>query len=137
MDEELVGAYWEGWRLLRGNRDERLSAEHRDRWADDAVEDAVEGGQRSSVALLVALAEGAPSDDDAGLIGAGPLENLLAVHGGRMSRPEGAPLLEQLDVAARTSLSPRFRRALRSVNVGDEVPAEVREQLFRFLRAPE
>lgn len=135
MHEELVGAYWEGWRILRGNRDERLSAEHRDRWADNAVEDAVEGGQPSSVALLVALAEGAPSDDDAGLIGAGPLEDLLAVHGQRMFRPAGAALLEQLDAAARTS--PRFRRALRSVNVGDEVPVEVREQLFRFLRAPE
>lgn len=67
----------------------------------------MEGGQPSSVALLVALAEGAPSDDDAGLIGAGPLENLLAVHGRRMSRPEGAALLEQLDAAARTSALPR------------------------------
>lgn len=135
MHEELVGAYWKSWRLRRGNRDERLSAEHGDHWADDAVDDAVEGGEPASVALLVALAEGAPSQDDASLIGAGPLENLLVAHGRRMSQPEGAELLEELDAAARTS--PRFRRALRSVHVGDEVPKGVRERLFRFLQAPE
>ncbi len=135
MHERLVGAYWESWRLRRGNREERLSAQQANHWADDAVDDAVEGGEPSSVALLVALAEGAPSDDDAGLIGAGPFENLLVAHGRRMSQPEGAALLEELEAVARTS--PRFRRALRSVHVGDEVPGKVRERLFRFLRAPE
>lgn len=135
MHEQLVAAYWASWRRRRGNRDERLSAEHGDHWADDAVDDAVEGGQPASVALLVALAEGAPSDDDAGLIGAGPLEELLVSHGRRMSQPEGTALLEELDAAARTS--PRFRRALRSVDLGDDVPKEVRKRLFRFFQAPE
>lgn len=133
MHEELVSAYWESWRLRRGNREERLSAQRADQWADAAVDDAVEDGQPSSVALLVALAESAPSEGDAGLVGAGPLESLLVAHGRRMSQPEGAALLDKLDAAARTSQ--RFRRALRSVDVGDEVPRAVRERLFRFLQS--
>ena len=51
-----------------------------------------------------------------------------------MSQPEGAALLDELATAARTS--PRFRRALRSVDIGDEVPKEVRERLDRFLESP-
>ena len=134
MHEDVVAAYWEQWRLPRGNREERVTAENAKDWAGEAVDDAVDAGQPSVVALLVALAEGAPSEEDAGLVGAGPLEDLLVAHGRRMAQPDDAALLDELDTAARRSA--RFRRALSSVWVGEEVPREVRQRLFRFFQTP-
>jgi hypothetical protein len=126
--EDLVAEYWEFWPLFRGNREERLAAEHGA--ADDAVREAIGVGDPSVVSLLVALAEGAPSDDDAGLLGAGPVEDLLTLHGPRMAQPEGKELLDEVDSAARRS--PRFRLALKSVSMGDQIPTKVQEQLLRF-----
>ena len=134
MHEDLVAAYWEEWRLRRGGRKERLAAEHAENWAGRRVDEVVESGEPSAVALLVALAESAPSDDDAGIVGAGPLEDLLVTHGGRMLEPDGAALLDALDTAARRSA--RFRLALGSVWVDEEVPEEVRQRLFRFFETP-
>ena len=134
MHEDVVAAYWEQWRLRRGNREERVTAENAKDWPGGAVDDAVEAGQPSVVALLVALAEGAPSEEDAGLVGAGPLEDLLVVHDRRMAQPDGAALLDELDTSARRRAC--FRRALSSVWVGVEVPREVRQRLFRFFQTP-
>ena len=133
-DEDVVTAYWEHWRLLRGNRQERLAAERRPDLARQVIDEAVESGEPSAVSLLVALAEAAPSDYDAVLVGAGPLEDLLVAHGRRLARPEGVALLEEIDAAARRSR--RFRQALASVWVHDEVPEEVRGRLFRFFESP-
>lgn len=133
FDAQFLHDYWEHWRLAEGDREERLRAE-RGSVAHERVSDAVESGNPDVVELLVALAEAAPSDSDAGLIGAGPLEELLSVHGARLVTRDGAQLLDAIDTGARRSA--RFRRALRSAYMGDEVPAPVRSRLQRFLGPP-
>lgn len=132
-DQQLLRDYWEYWRLARGCREERLQAGEL-RHPHDGVADAVEAGDPSVVDLLVALAEAAPSDSDAGLIGAGPLEELLSVHRGRLATAGGADLLDAIDVAARRSS--RFRRALQSVDMGAEVSEAVKQRLQRFSEPP-
>lgn len=133
VDDQVVQDYWEHWRLARGNREERLRAQ-RGLEAHNHVHDAVEEGDPTVVDLLVALAEAAPTEEDAGLIGAGPLEALLSVHAALLATGKGAPLLDAIDVGARRSA--RFRRALRSAYMGDEVPAVAKSRLERFLESP-
>lgn len=130
--KELVKAYWDDWRLFRGTREERLAREDSRSYedADSLVDDEVERGDPSVVDLLVALAEAAPSDEDAGLVGAGPIEELLSTHSGRLRTAEGAALLDAIDTAARRNS--RFRRALRSAFMGDEVPIAVKERLAKY-----
>lgn len=126
-NEPLVTQFWEEQRLSHGSREDRLRAGS-EAW--NAVDDQVEQGDPAVVDLLVALAEATPTDDDAGLIGAGPIEELISVHSGRLGTADGAELLEALETAARRH--PRFRSALRSAFLGDEVPDVVRERLQRF-----
>ena len=129
----MVAGYWDEWRRLRGSRAERLEAA-RGNPAHDAVREAVDGGDPSVVDMLVALAEGAPSADDARLVGAGPLEDLLSTHAGRLLAEDGAALVDAIDTAARRSL--RFRSALAAAYLGDEVPAAVKARLARFTSSP-
>jgi hypothetical protein len=133
VDDQLVQNYWEHWRLARGDRAQRLCTQ-RGSTGHESVREAVEVGDPAVVDLLVALAEAAPSEDDAGLIGAGPLEALLSAHAALLATGEGAPLLDAIDVGARRSA--RFRRALRSAYMGDEVPAAAKSRLQRFLDSP-
>ena len=130
FDQDVVDDYWEHWRLFRGSRADRLEAQKRN-VSVEVLYDSVQEGGPGVIELLVALAEAAPSDDDAGLVGAGPLENLLSLHGSRLATADGSALLDVIDTAARRS--PRFRCALRSAYMGDEVPASVRTQLRRFV----
>ena len=129
-DSQLVADYWEHWRLARGDRAERLRAQGAN-VAHDYVSDAVEDGAPAVVDLIVALAEGAPSDGDVGLIGAGPLEELLSLHSTRLATVGGAALLDAIDAGARRSEP--FRRVLRSALMGAELPAAVKGRLQRFL----
>jgi hypothetical protein len=131
FDDDIVHEYWEHWRRSRGDRADRLEAEKGSR-ARDVVYDAVQAGDPAVIELLAALAEAAPSEEDAGLVGAGPLEDLLSVHGARLARADGSALLEAIDTAARRSV--RFRRALRSAYMGDEIPVPVKQRLGRFFR---
>jgi hypothetical protein len=132
FDADIVLEYWKHWRRSGGDRADRLEAQ-KGSWAHDVVYDAVEAGDPAVIELLAALAEAAPSEEDAGLVGAGPLEDLLSVHGVSLLTAEGSALLEAIDAAARRSV--RFRRALRSVYMGDEVPAPVTQRLGRFFHA--
>jgi hypothetical protein len=129
---ELVKAYWEEWRLFQGTREERVAREDARSYEDagSLVDDEVERGDPSVVELLVALAEAAPTDDDVGLVGAGPIEDLLSTQSGRLRTPEGADLLDAIDTAARRNA--RFRQALRSAFMGDEVPAVVKDRLAKY-----
>ncbi len=129
-----MASYWEYWRLARGTRQDRLAIERARHPAREAIDEAVEAGNPSVVQILVALAEAAPSDEDAGLVGAGPIEDLISTHGQRLACRDGSQLLDELDAAARRS--PRFRRALQSAWMGDEVPTSVRERLGRFFKTP-
>lgn len=133
VDQRFLDDYWEYWRLSRGTRDDRIHAGGRRR-SHEAVDDAVEAGEPGVVELLVALAEAAPSEEDAGLIGAGPIEELLSCHAARLATPAGADLVDAIDTAARRSA--RFRRALKSAYMGDEVPMPVKSRLGRFFAAP-
>jgi hypothetical protein len=128
--DSLVTQYWQEVRLARGTREERLRAENECE-ASNAVYDQVWQGDLAVVDLLVALADGAPTDDDAGLVGAGPLEELISFHTARLASADGNDLLQALDSAVRQH--PRFRRALESVFMGDEVPEVLRSRLGRFL----
>lgn len=133
VEQQLLDDYWEYWRLSRGSREERLRAKGRRR-SHEVLDDAVEIGDVGVVELLVALAEAAPSEEDAGLVGAGPRDELLFSHSARLATPDGADLVEAIDTAARPS--ERFRRALRSSYMGDEVPEPVKRRLERFFEAP-
>jgi hypothetical protein len=75
-----------------------------------------------AVAALVVLAASAEdNDDNLGMIGAGPLEDLLS-HSGH-----GALMLESVAAAARQE--PAFRKALTNVWLSKDVPENVRLQL--------
>lgn len=80
------------------------------------------------VEVLVKLAETAPSDDEVGHIGAGPIEDLLYENRERLGQPKDE-LLEQIDEAARRSS--RFRRGLSSALLVD-LPEAAVQRLGRF-----
>jgi hypothetical protein len=133
IEQGLLDDYWEHWRLLRGNRDDRLQAKASGR-SHDVVDEAVEEGNPAAIELLLALAEAAPSEGDCALIGAGPLEKLISIHSARLTTPEGASLVDAIDAAARHS--GRFRRALRGVVMGAEVPDAVKNRLRDSAEGP-
>lgn len=74
------------------------------------------------MALLVALADGAPSEAALGYLGAGPLEDLLV---GR-----AAEVVEYVDDAARTRA--QFRAALAGAWYEGEVAPDIADRLRRF-----
>ncbi|WP_138759968.1 DUF6869 domain-containing protein [Modestobacter altitudinis] len=81
------------------------------------------------VDALVVLAEAADGDADViGLVGAGPLEDLVS-HSGN-----GLRILDEVDRAARHH--PAFRAALRTVVLGEDVPQPVLTRLAELCPAP-
>jgi hypothetical protein len=125
--EEITFSYWEGHRLMKGNRQQRLKVDEL-WWAWDAIQQQVERGEPEVVDLLLALADTADGEDELRALGAGWIEDLLADHGRAMATDAGRPLLEALAEASRQN--PRFRVALGSVYYDeDEVPVEVRAKL--------
>lgn len=66
--------------------------------------------------MLVALAEAAPPEE-VGLVGAGPIEELVARRAGQFDSADGQELLDELDAAARRSA--RFRSELAFADLGD------------------
>ena len=125
--DELIDRFWREHRLSQGTRQERLEASGA-AWGE--VDDLLDGPASEVVRMLVALAEAAPSEEEAGLVGAGPIEELVARRARQFGNEEGRALLEELDAAARRSA--RFRSALAFAFFGDEVPKGVRDQLQRF-----
>lgn len=125
--EGLIDRFWQEHRLSQGTREERLEASGV-AWGE--VDHLLDGPASEVVRMLVALAEAAPSEEEVGLVGAGPIEELVARRAGQFDSEEGRELLEELDTAARRSS--RFRSALAFAFFGDEVPKGVREQLERF-----
>src|ERR1022692_3586921 len=81
----LAAGWWERHRLARGGREERkalASGEPADAQAAwDFVARSVEAGGAEAVALLVALNDAGPPDDDRVTVGSGPLEELITAHG--------------------------------------------------------
>ena len=97
--EELARQWWEARRLANGTRDERK------RWSLDepadvaaaweAVREIVDRGGQRALDLVVALLDAAPDDSGPSIVGAGPLEDIVAAHGHEFSI--------QLDELSRTS----------------------------------
>jgi hypothetical protein len=80
------------------------------------------------VDVLVSLAESAQSPEDVGIVGAGPIEDLLSEHGSCLATTEGSAMLDQLADNSRTNK--KFRRALGSVWHQSEIPLVVRKRLI-------
>lgn len=106
---DVVPAWWKYQRLASGGRPERKALELGE--PADAVAAAaavyllVDQGGSEALALVSALVDGAETDDDVGLVGAGPLEDLLVCH--------GATMVDELDDLARRN--PRFAEAMSGV----------------------
>lgn len=122
---DVLDAYWTFHALSKSSdRAERLASEDL-LWAYDTVGDAMVRGGPDAVALLVDLADTAP-DDALGYLGAGPFEELLALHAESVG--------DDLDAALRTNA--KLRQAMRSVYWGDDVPKSVVDRLRRYESAP-
>lgn len=124
-NDDLIAAYWRFQSLAKSkSREDRLASDKLI-WAHDTVCDAMSRGGDEAVKLLVDLAEAAPDDHAVGMVGTGPIEDLLAEH--------GAAVVDALDLSARTHA--RLRLALRSVYWGD-LPTVVVERLRRYEAPP-
>jgi len=107
--DDLVTGWWEYQRLLRGSRDERqaLLAGHPAHvyasWTQ--VTERITAGGLPALDLVAALVEGAPTDADVSLVGAGPLEDLVHKHGNSLAS----------EIANLASRNPSFEHALSGV----------------------
>jgi hypothetical protein len=120
--DELVEAYWQHWRLGSSeDRDDRLR-QPTHAWAWDEVERAVADRDGDVVELLVALADAAPDDAALAYLGAGPVEDLVRVH--------GEAVAAALERAAESDVN--LRRALRSVWLDPDGDAAIGERSRRF-----
>jgi hypothetical protein len=151
MDRDaLIAAYWQRYLLIFGSGE--LAVEAADfaagahlewvQWAThsvaagdhswdllvteenvDATERAYEEFKDDPVAMLVALAEGAPSIDALAFLGASLIKEYLVY-------AEHAPDIDRIDQAAR--VSQKFRTALRCCWFDNHLPSETALRLRRF-----
>jgi hypothetical protein len=83
-ENELVPTYWRHYELSNSdNRADRLAAAELF-WAWEEVDQAAKDGGPGIVDLLVALADTAPDDAARAYLGAGPVEDLIRLHGERL-----------------------------------------------------
>jgi hypothetical protein len=92
--------------------------------AHDLLSELSGEGHPATVDILQALVDEAATDDELGFIGAGPLEDLLSHDG------HGLRFVDE--VAKRARQQPRFRLAVASLWLSDDVPAVVRDRLEPF-----
>jgi hypothetical protein len=84
MTDEVVPTYWRHYELLASeNRADRLAADELF-WAWEQVDQAAKDGGPGIVDLLVALSDAAPNDAALAYLGAGPVEDLVRLHGARL-----------------------------------------------------
>jgi hypothetical protein len=106
---QLTAGWWEYWHLAQGSRSQRKALELGEpagAWAArSAVEDAVNAGGVEALRVIAALLETAPDSSSAGLVAAGPLEDLVHKH--------GDVLVDEIDRLARQS--PKFRQAMADI----------------------
>lgn len=125
--DAVVAGWWEYQRLLRGNRAERTRLEVPLSWpsaAADAVSDSVDAGGDAALDLVAALIRAAPDSEGLGLVGAGPLENLVHAH--------GSALVDGIETLARRE--PGFAEALAAVWLEHgAVDAPVEQRLARWI----
>jgi hypothetical protein len=126
----VVDGWWQYQRLSVGTRCDRKGLELGEPQdvvaAAEAVDACVLDGGPEALGLVAALLRAADSDDDLGLVGAGPLEDLLHRH--------GAALIDSIDDLARRD--PQFAKALRGVWWSpDDAGADVTQRLSRWIPA--
>lgn len=95
-DEELIAAYLHSW---SGENSASTS------WANDALDDLVHQTPERAWSILCPLVERAATDQILAIIAAGPLEDLLCLH--------GPAFLDRVEEQARRE--PRFRHGLAGV----------------------
>jgi hypothetical protein len=118
----LIDGYWKHYSLSTGSRQERLDAD-KWAWAWDEVEGAVMEPSANAFEILMALVESAADDAALAYIGAGPLEDLINLH--------GVQFAGQIEESARRV--PKHRTALARVQVSSNVSVSVRERLARLM----
>lgn len=115
--EGLARSWWEGTRLVSGTQDERKRwslGEPSDVEADyETARERIDQGDEGSLELVLALLRSAPDEFGVVLVGAGPLEDLVAWH--------GDDLALQIEKLARQC--PLFQQALSSVWIGSRTLA--------------
>jgi hypothetical protein len=92
-------------------------------WATQLLFDKISNAPETAWELVLELIERAPEDEALGLIGAGPLEDLLSEYGG--------DFIERVEVLAR--LNDRFRKCLASVWGWSRMPPEVYSRMRRSI----
>ena len=114
---------------MRGTRAERKALDAGEptdvQAAYDTIESLLTVGGPDTVELLAALNDAGPPEDQGGTVGAGPLEDLICMH--------GDALCETIERFARQS--PSFAQALSNVWLerGDVSPA-TEQRLARWIR---
>jgi hypothetical protein len=121
----LIEGWWEIHRLTTERPSGHQAMIEDLWWAWEALESEMDDASPGAVQLLVALCEAAPSEEELGSVGAGPLETLIVENAATMATPVGAVLLDAVARASRQS--PPFRIALAGVwYETEEVPESVR-----------
>lgn len=120
--------YWSHYEYLTSDNRGQRAFGGSDDWADERVRAHLSGadedlpeGVTDKVALLVALADGAPDLAALAFLGAGPIEDLLRA---------GTADIELVDAAARKNEN--FRCALRCAWFDDDLAPTESTQLRRF-----
>lgn len=135
-DERIVAGYWQHYVLAKGTRPQRLEAQTWF-WAWEAVDDVVQNAPLERALVLLDALLAAPGADPA-YVGAGPVEDLMNVHGALLDIPLGKRC-ERSPKWAETvwgSIPPddleagakRLRPYLRPAVTSSEPPAEVRRK---------
>jgi hypothetical protein len=127
ITEEFAARWYAYWRRSSGSRNERKALELGEPAevvaAHRLVSELVEQGAPDVVRILVALAETVPDGDDPLMVGVGPVEDLLYIHGDRF-------VGELVDQAGR---SPEFAGALRHASLAEgTLSAAAGAKLDRF-----
>lgn len=123
--DRLTAGWWEYVRLATGSRAERKAlslgepADVRSAWTD--VQDRLDAGRVESLQLVLALIETTPEPAGVGVVGAGPLEDLVHRH--------GDSLVDELDRLARQD--PAFRQAMAAVWLSPGVLSPETERRLR------
>ena len=104
--------------VTRGTADRRLNC------AVDAVEDLVRRDPDAAWAVVVELISRADDDAILAYIAAGPLENLVVLH--------GTQVIGRIE--AHAAADSRFRRALTGIWVEGDVPEEISKRLELIVR---
>lgn len=75
---DVVTTYWRHFRYAHGDPRDRVKADARF-WAVEEVSAIQQAGGQASVDLVIALAEGAYTDEELAYLGAGPIEDLFSL----------------------------------------------------------